>query len=297
MRYDHVGRDASARRSSNKHGAPGASRPTWNFKPYFALIGIRFLNGLQYRAAALAGLSTQFAWGFMILLGFRAFREANPAAFPMTETEMAAYIWLQQAFIAWLFIWFWENDIFADITSGNIAYELVRPVDLYSRWFAQVIGNRVARTVLRCLPILVVAAFLPGDLRLAAPPTWETAGLFTLSMILALGVVSSLGMLFYGATVYSISAHGMRVIVPVLADFCAGAIVPLPFFPETLRRVMELLPFATIQNVPLRIYSGHMAGAEAWQGIGLQVFWLVVQLVLGRMLFRKALRKVVVQGG
>jgi ABC-2 type transport system permease protein len=268
-----------------------------NPRPYIALFGIRFITGLQYRAAALAGLSTQFAWGFMLLLGFRAFRAANPAAFPMSESELASYIWLQQAFIAWLFIWFWDNDIFASITTGGVAYELVRPIGLYNRWFVQSMGQRVARTTLRCVPIVAVAAFLPGDLRLTAPPTWQAGGLFALSMLLALGVVVSLGMLMYGSAVRTISAYGMRVLVPVLADFFAGAVVPLPFFPDSARRVFELLPFAMIQNVPLRVYSGHMAGAEAWQAIGLQAFWLASLILLGRTLFKKALRKVVVQGG
>ena len=38
--------------------------------------------GLQYRAAALAGVATQFAWGFMEIMIFRAFYRADPASFP-----------------------------------------------------------------------------------------------------------------------------------------------------------------------------------------------------------------------
>ena len=39
--------------------------------------------GLQYRAAALAGIVTQFAWGFLEILMFRAFYRADASAFPM----------------------------------------------------------------------------------------------------------------------------------------------------------------------------------------------------------------------
>ena len=37
-------------------------------KKYISVLRIRFLNGLQYRAAALGGLATQFAWGGMLVL-------------------------------------------------------------------------------------------------------------------------------------------------------------------------------------------------------------------------------------
>lgn len=37
-------------------------------KKYLSFFRIRFLCGLQYRAAALAGVVTQFAWGGMNVL-------------------------------------------------------------------------------------------------------------------------------------------------------------------------------------------------------------------------------------
>ncbi|MDR2559396.1 MAG: ABC transporter permease, partial [Oscillospiraceae bacterium] len=74
-------------------------------KTYLSLFRIRFINGLQYRAAALAGLSTQFAWGFMEILAFSAFFRANPAAFPMEFSHLVSYIWIQQAFLALLMPW------------------------------------------------------------------------------------------------------------------------------------------------------------------------------------------------
>ena len=66
-------------------------------RSYITLFKIRFINGLQYRIAAWAGLATQFAWGFMNILLFHAFYTENPANFPMTFEQFAAYTWLQQA--------------------------------------------------------------------------------------------------------------------------------------------------------------------------------------------------------
>jgi ABC-2 type transport system permease protein len=266
-------------------------------KKYLAIFRIRFINALQYRAAALAGMATQFAWGFMEIFAFTAFYRANPGAFPMEFSQTISYIWMQQAFLALFMMWFWENDIAAAITEGSTAYEMVRPIDLYSRWFCQASANRLARTVLRCAPILIVAFIVPEPYRMTLPPDAGQLFLFLFSLILSLGVVVAFSMLMYISLFYTLSPMGVRIIVAVLSDFLAGATVPLPFFPEPVRAVIELLPFASMQNMPLRIYSGNIAGTDALTGIALQVVWFVVLLFIGRLMMNRALKKVIVQGG
>ena len=270
---------------------------TINFKPYRALFRIRFTNSLQYRVAAYAGLVTQFAFGFMFILAFAAFYRTNPNAFPMTFQQTVSYIWLQQAFIAIFFLWFYEYSIFESVESGAIAYEMVRPMDLYSRWFCMTGANRIARTLLRCAPLIVVALILPHPYRLVIPLDAVRLGLFLFSMVLTLGVVLSFSMLIYISAFYTINSTGTRLIVAVAADFLSGGTVPIPFFPETVRTIVELLPFGSMQNMPLLIFSGHVYGAAAARGIGLQLFWLVALVIIGRFWMGRALKRVVTQGG
>ena len=66
-------------------------------------------------------------------------------------------------------------------------------------------------------------------------------------------------------------------------EFFSGALIPLPFFPEKIRQVMELLPFASMQNVALRIYSADMNRIEIERAIMLQIFWLVVVTLSGKL--------------
>jgi ABC-2 type transport system permease protein len=266
-------------------------------KTYLAIFRIRFINSLQYRAAAVGGMATQFAWGFMEILAFAAFYKTNPAAFPMEFSHTVSYIWMQQAFLALFMVWFFEAEIFNSISSGGIAYELARPVDLYGRWFSQTIANRVAKTALRCLPILLIAILVPEPYRMSLPPNASQFFLFLVSVVLSLGVVASFSMLIYITTFYTLSATGVRIIAAALADFMAGSIIPLPFFPQPFRAIAQVLPFASMQNMPLRIYSGNIAGDAALWGIGLQIFWLIVLGLFGRVLMKNALGKVVVQGG
>lgn len=266
-------------------------------RKYMSIFRIRFIDTLQYRAAALAGLSTQFAWGFMLILSFSAFYRTNPDAFPMEFSQTVSFIWIQQAFLALFALWMWNDDIADSVMDGGIAYELVRPVNLYMKWYCMATARRLARAVLRCMPILLVGFFLPQPLRLGLPPTMLQLGLFLLSATLALAVVVAFSLLVYTSLFYTISPMGIRLTVSALGDFLSGAVIPLPFFPEPFRSVAELLPFASMLNVPLRIYSGSIAGNEALRSIGLQVFWLVTLVMFGVLLLNKSLKKVIVQGG
>lgn len=266
-------------------------------KKYISFFRLRLVVGLQYRAAAAAGIVTQFFWGFMEIMMFQAFYEADPSAFPMTREALAAYVWLQQAFLAFFAAWSFDNDIFGAILSGDIAYELCRPIHIYNMWFAKNAASRVSRGVLRCMPILIVAVFLPDPYGLRGPADTFHFLMFLLTLILGLMVIVAFSMLIYVLACFTLSADGLRILFSSAVEFFAGAVIPLPFFPEGMRKVMELLPFAAMQNVTLRVYSGDLSGVELWKAVVLQVFWMITLVALGKRLSQKAERRAVVQGG
>ena len=266
-------------------------------KAVLSLFRIRFLNSLQYRTAALAGMATQFAWGGMLILLYKALAESNPAALPMELSALCSYVWLQQAFLALFNVWTVEKDLLNMVYDGSVGYELCRPMDIYSNWFVKSLSTRVARAVLRCMPVLILAFALPEPYGLTLPKDPVVLMAFFISAALGTLSVVAFIMLIYISAFFTVNAQGFRALLVTVADFLTGQVIPLPFFPEKIRRVVELLPFATMQDAPLRIYVGHINGAGIWQTILLQLFWILVMGFGGRMLMNKALKNVVVQGG
>lgn len=265
-------------------------------KKYLAFFQLRFTMGLQYRAAAIAGIITQFAWGFMEILMFRAFYRTNASAFPMTFQATAAYIWMQQAFLALFMTWFLENEIFESIINGNVSYELCRPINIYNMWFARSLAYRLSKAFLRCMPILIVAAFLPAPYGLMLPDSPLTFIIFIFTSVIGLAVTVSFCMLVYMSAFFTISSAGIKMVTTSAADFFSGAVIPLPFFPATMRKVLELLPFASMQNVPFRIYSGDLYGLDMYKAILLQIFWLITLVMIGRLLNSLAMKRITIQG-
>lgn len=266
-------------------------------KMYISVFGIRFINSLQYRAAMFGAIITRFAWGFMEVLAYSMLYRTGSAVFPMEFSQTVSYIWMQQTLIVLFSVVFSDGEIYSAIGSGSIAYELVRPMNLYGRWFCQSAANRVAFTILNCLPVLLVALIIPEPYRMSLPLDAGQFFLFLLSAVLALCVVVAFAMLMYISLFYTLSQRGVKIIVTALTTFLSGGVIPLPFFPAPVLAVARLLPFAAMQNMPLLIYSGNIAGLDAIKGIFFQLFWLAVLFLIGQFTMHRALKKVIVQGG
>ena len=264
---------------------------------YWSFFKMRLMAGLQYRAAALAGMSTQFVWGAMEILLYRAFWLEHPERFPMGMEALSSYIWLQQAFLSLFAMWRWEFDILESVKTGSVAYELLRPTDIYSMWMARSIANRLSQASLRMVPVLVVSSLLPSPWGLRLPASPAAFALFLLSAALMVLVVCAYSLLVYALTFYLTDPNGLMVLSVAAADLLGGAIVPLPFLPGGLRRFAELTPFASMQNVPLRLFSGDIPLSQAPAVMGLQVFWILALTTAGYLLTRNGLRRTAILGG
>lgn len=265
--------------------------------PYRAYFQLSMKNELQYRVAAYAGVATQFFWGFVYLMIFHAFYQHTDHNLSMTFDQLTDYIWLQQAFLAFIMTWYRDPELFKLITSGNLAYELCRPISLYHFWFAKLTAKRLSAGLLRCFPILIVALFLPEPYRLALPANLSSSILFFIALALGLLIMVSLSMFVYLTTMKTLSPTGALLIFSIGGDFMSGTLLPLPLMPDQLRTVLEYLPFRYTADFAFRVYSGHIAPSSAIVGIVAQVFWLGILTTIGRVWMSRALKSVTVQGG
>jgi len=263
-------------------------------RAYAALIGARFRMHLQYRAAAVAGLVTQVFWGIIRILIFAAFFRSTTASQPMTYPEVVTYIWLSQALLRLVPWYAGDPDVRAAIRTGTVAYELLRPVDLYWTWFVRIIGATLAETILRAVPMVVIAGLF---LDLQAPPSWACAGAWALAMIAVVLLGGAIVTLLSITMMWTISGEGATYIVPTLAILFSGLIVPLPFFPDWAQRALDLMPFRGLIDVPFRLYIGHIPAGRALPMFAQQMGWTVGLIALGRWLLARGTRRLVVQGG
>ena len=150
----------------------------------------------------------------------------------------------------------------------------------------------LSRMMLRCFPISTgCSGLLPAPFNITLPPDWRSGVLFLVSVTLGFLVLISFSMLIYISAFYTMSPMGVRILATSVIEFFAGGVIPIPFFPEALQPIMYALPFASMQNTPFLIYTGHISGFEALQSIALQLVWLAALMIVGRFLMRRALKK------
>lgn len=263
-------------------------------KAVWAVFSARFRVLLQYRAAALAGVVTQVFFGLVIIAVFRAFYRSSGAEPPLPLNQLIGYAWLTQAFFS-LLPWRADPAMVATVRTGDIAYELLRPRDLYAFWFARAVALKTAPVVLRAIPLFLVAGLVFG---LPAPPSLSAALVWLASLLLAVLMASALTMLINLSLLWTLSADGVQFLLPTVVALLSGLILPLPLFPGWLQPILGFLPFRGLLDTPHRIYLGLMAdpislvSALAHQGV-----WVALLVLFGRWLMTRGLARVEVQGG
>lgn len=262
-------------------------------KPYWAIFSARFRLLLHYRAAALAGLGTQLFFGAVLVAVMRAFYREADAAQPLALGQVVSYLWLGQAFFS-LLPWRGDPEIVAHVRSGGVAYELLRPVQLYALWFARAVAMRTAPVMFRAVPLLVLAWAILG---LQPPASPEAAALWLAALVGAVALSAAFTVLLNLSLLWTLSGEGITLLMPVVVTLCSGLLLPLPFFPEWLQPLLTALPFRGLMDVPHRIYLGKLCGFDAAAALLYQWLWVGALVLMGIAVLRRGLSRLVVQGG
>jgi ABC-2 type transport system permease protein len=262
-------------------------------KAYFAILYARMATLFQYRAAAFAGVATQIFWAVIKTMILTAFYAQTSTSQPITLVQAITFIWLGQALLA-LLPWNIDKELEAQVKNGNVSYELVRPLNLYSLWFARAFAIRTVPTIMRCIPVFMVAAMF---FELSAPISWAASLAFGVSLVLGSLLSAAVTTLILISLFWTISGEGIQRLMPHIALLLSGLVVPLPLFPEWLQPFLSLQPLRGVIDIPSRLYTGVIPAQEAFYYLGFQLIWILILVGVGRWLMDRALRQIVIQGG
>jgi ABC-type uncharacterized transport system permease subunit len=144
------------------------------------------------------------------------------------------------------------------------------------------------------LPTVILGVLLLG---LKAPASLQAALMFLPSLVLAFLVSFGLEFLMGMIAVYAIEVRRISWVYFSVVRFFSGQMFPLWIFPPLLAQIAALLPFQAMMNIPLSIYIGRLEGAQALQAMGIQAAWAAALMLIGRLIWSRAHRKLTVQGG
>lgn len=262
-------------------------------RPYLAIIRARFKVLTQYRLAAIAGTCTQLFWGYIRVVILMAFYQNVRGAQPLSLEQTITYIWLSQAFLQ-IIPWNMDPEVQQLVKTGNVAYELLRPIDLYRLWYCKTLAWRFIPTLLRASLIFFIVGLFAG---LNGPSSVTALLAFCVSIIFALLLSTSISTLFTISLFWTISSDGLsRLIGPVTA-LLTGLIVPLPLFPDWAQKIVHLLPFRAVLDIPFHFYMGLFQMTDIFWNLAFQLGWTIVLVFFGQWLLKRASKVLVIQGG
>lgn len=261
--------------------------------PYLAIVRGRILVLFQYRSAALAGLTTQVFWGLIKTMILTAFYAEATQPQPITLTQAITFIWIGQALLQ-LLTWKLDPEVEAQVKSGNVAYEMVRPIDLYWLWYARGVALRIVPTLLRCIPVFIIAYLF---FELQAPGSLGAGLAFALSVACACFLSSAITTLVIISLFWTLSGQGIQRMLPHLSVLLSGMVVPLPLFPDWMQPFLSIQPLRGIIDIPSRLYTGVIPVSETFYYLAFQLGWTAILILAGRLLMQRAIRRIEIQGG
>jgi len=186
------------------------------------------------------------------------------------------------------------SDVPWKINSGDIASDLLRPVNFQLFLLAKTLGEISFKLLLQFLPACVLSFFVLGML----PPA---SGLHFLLFLFSLAS----GFLVYFLIDYliALSAFWLHRVFFIqqfkgaLITIFSGALFPIWFLPPMLQKMVAWTPFKYIYFIPVSIYLDSISMKEALTGIMIQWFWILLLFLIGEGIWKRGIRKLVIQGG
>jgi ABC-2 type transport system permease protein len=261
---------------------------------FLKFVSVTFQKQITYRFDYFIGILNGFLYVFIFTSVWRALfsQSDNAMQAGFTMNGMITY-----AVIAMVVrISFTQDDtvIYKKVQDGSVSIDLIRPVSFFFMNLAESTGYSLFHFFARSVPILIISLFL---FEIEIP--FEPARLFAFALSALFGylilflVNFSVGLLAF----WFIEIFPFMLFKYGLLTLFGGGIVPVDFFPDALKVVINLLPFQQILYVPTVILTGHAPLDSLPALLSTQFAWVVLMTMVSKTMWSAGRNKLVVQGG
>lgn len=190
-------------------------------------------------------------------------------------------------------------DIATDIREGTIANTLTKPVSYRLRHLFTYFGILVLDYAVVIIPFLslVYGIFIgTGLYAVSAGEFIVNVLLFIVFSILA-GFINNAISYFIGLMVfYTDHLFGLNMARNAVQGFLGGQMVPLSYM-GVMGVVFSYTPFAFMNAVPVLTIMGKVEIKQAFVYILIALIWILTIETANRLIFKRAIKKLTVQGG
>lgn len=184
-----------------------------------------------------------------------------------------------------------------DVHYGLIGMRLMKPINYRAQLAFTSFGTFVSKFIIIGVPMILVGTLVAVFGFNLTGITWYNILLFIPACVLALLMEDAIQFLFGQLAFRTHAMFGVHSMANIITQFLSGGIVPLALFPIWAQNILYYTPFPTLYSMPVRLFLGQLSWVELGISVAISVAWIIVLNVLGQLMYKTSVRKVVVFGG
>lgn len=264
-----------------------------NLAAYNFIYKMRIQKSLAYRFDVFANIIFQCIVMFATAFFWKAIYAGSDRFWEAGISDMLTYT-IVSSFMSVLFVTTVEARLMESIEKGTVAMDMLKPVPLFGIYFFEDIGNITPLFFVNGLPVLIIGSLF---IRIPVPKDGVSAFLFFISFLLSFFINWLVAALFSLLSFVVINMSPLIQVKKHVLRLLSGSIIPVWFFPEWLKNILELFPFVYIYQLPLDLYIGRYTIEKALPKLCIQFAWVCILAVLFHIAKGNMVKKVMVQGG
>jgi len=218
---------------------------------------------------------------------------SQDSIFGYDRPEMVAYIFVSLFLSSFVFATGTQG-VGQEINEGKLTDYLIRPFSYFKYYLAKDVADKAFNIFFSVFEIIGLLYILKPGIFLQTDFVW--LGLFVLSVFLATGIYFILSFIIGSVAFWTNEVWGIRFIFMILVMFLSGGMFPLDILPESIYRVISLLPFSYLTFFPIKIYLGSLEIGEVVRGLGVMIGWFFVLRVVLSVVWKKGLASYSAEG-
>lgn len=258
------------------------------FKPlkvYLHIFYYNFLTILTYPFELLATvLEPLLEIGFLALFWNMVAKSANS---PINTVSIITYFVLVEFVSIWVITprgLNFANYIGFRVKTGQLSQNLARPIRILPALLAEQRGYYAVDMIFSLL-ILFVAVKLMGGVTL-----YQLLS-FVMFIIFSLIITFSISVIVGAVSFVTKEINSIRHSVSHLIRLLSGTLIPLTFFPDKMRHILELSPFPSIMFVPIHSLQNRLPFSELIFDVKIAALWSIVLLSIALLVWKINMKK------
>jgi ABC-2 type transport system permease protein len=240
----------------------------------------------QYRASLLIWMIGQVLEPMVYLIVWSVVSNTSGGSVgDYTAREFAGYFIVLMLVNQFTYTWIMYEFEYR-IREGILSFALLKPVHPIH---SDIADNVSSKLITLPIMILIAVGLAVAFQASVSPPPWAIA-LFIPVLLLAFIIRFLIEWTLALAAFWTTRVGAINQTYFVLMLFLSGQIAPLTLLPAPVQVIAGILPFRWMLGFPVELFLGRLTMVETLTGLGVQVAWLLISLVILRIVWRAGAR-------